>query len=472
MARHTQTIDESGIQLCLYVTCSYNHHPVECRLTWRGELQVIDNPCWDLGIFRRMGCRCEEQIQWLQAHLPAILGFAVMYRDRDIATWLRPLVKAIQSVPLQHLSGYASAAARQLATAAEGSLEQLLEQRQQVPIAEWGRWAHLLLILRVAAGEAALMPLVPIEAVHDFWKIIPPSVRDKLLEALSRFAKLRADWRKQIAYHPVEEVRTWGCGLMELWRDAVEELLPSLQDESASVRQAICTTLGEIGDRVALPHLIEATRDRDPRVREAAYLALSNIPDPHSFHVLLEAVQTDHHPCRYVAWVALGKLRDPSAVPALLEAAANADYRLGLLIEWALRELCRRVDDNHLSELTPGCNCSAHKQGKDLSSAGERIAAALVPALRSDNKHLRGIARRLLVTVGVPAVPTVRALMQDSDWRLRWVACQILGEIGSPLAISDLQDAMRDEHERVRRAAGEAVRRIRKRSAVSALQPA
>lgn len=107
-----------------------------------------------------------------------------------------------------------------------------------------------------------------------------------------------------------------------------EAALPTLtvaaDDEDGSVREAVATAYGELGDPVAVDWLLERARDDDDRlVREAAVAALGAIGDDRAVPVLLELVADGPPRVRRRAVVALTVFDDPAIEPAIRQAAAD-----------------------------------------------------------------------------------------------------------------------------------------------------
>lgn len=109
---------------------------------------------------------------------------------------------------------------------------------------------------------------------------------------------------------------------------ATNPLIPLLRHPVASRRRfdsiplAAATSLGQIGDRRAVPALITALREDDDKVVTAAVAALGNIGDQRAADPLLELLHSrrpaETHLLAAMA-TALGQLREPRAIEPLAE---------------------------------------------------------------------------------------------------------------------------------------------------------
>lgn len=76
--------------------------------------------------------------------------------------------------------------------------------------------------------------------------------------------------------------------------------------------------------------------------------------------------------------------------------------------------------------------------------------AELIITLRGKDGFRRERARKSLVKLGRPAVPTLIKLLSDKNEHMRWEACKALGSIKDPAAAGPLVDALNDRSEEIR----------------------
>lgn len=77
--------------------------------------------------------------------------------------------------------------------------------------------------------------------------------------------------------------------------------------------------------------------------------------------------------------------------------------------------------------------------------------------LRSPDKEKRAAAMRHLAGSGYNAVPSLRHLLHDTDWKVRYRAAEALGMIQAPDTVDDLIRATGDEKDHVRYMAAKAL---------------
>jgi HEAT repeat protein len=106
--------------------------------------------------------------------------------------------------------------------------------------------------------------------------------------------------------------------------DAVDGLRQLRMDEDPTVREAVATSYGEIGDASQLGWLVECVRsDEDRQVKEAAVASLGAIGDPRAIDPLLEFVRSGPPQVRRRAIAAITVFDDDRIEPALVRAAMD-----------------------------------------------------------------------------------------------------------------------------------------------------
>jgi HEAT repeat protein len=87
----------------------------------------------------------------------------------------------------------------------------------------------------------------------------------------------------------------------------------------------------------------------------------------------------------------------------------------------------------------------------------------LVNLLSSTDDKVRRKARKSLVAVGKPAVPSLSLVLQNSEvFKARWEAAKALGAIGDAKAIPSLVKALEDTESEIVWLAAEALRKFKK----------
>lgn len=80
----------------------------------------------------------------------------------------------------------------------------------------------------------------------------------------------------------------------------------------------------------------------------------------------------------------------------------------------------------------------------------EQSVNDLINSLKSDDVKEQKQAARELVDIGKPAVKPILKLLKDQEWKIRWYASEILGEIGDDESVQELIISMGDENSGVR----------------------
>jgi len=229
--------------------------------------------------------------------------------------------------------------------------------------------------------------------------------------------------------------------------DAVEPLIPLLQDKVKAVREEAAATLAAIGDS-AIPSLVNALQheewlvrlhavealgktrspqavepllavlfnDQDSAVREDAVRALGEIGDPQSVDYLLTAMREPG--LRTVAIGALGKIGDTRAVPRLMELITEAalpemtqpvgscggQWTEELVAQGAaVRALGDIGDDQAIPSLVAALEPTATRAeaASALTRFGSKVIPLLIPLLtQSQDDNLRFHVRETLTQVG------------------------------------------------------------------------
>ena len=162
----------------------------------------------------------------------------------------------------------------------------------------------------------------------------------------------------------------------ELLHEAVRSAVPALinvllNDDDDALRSEAAGTLGELGDKRAVPALINALNDDDEWIRASAVDALGELGDKSAVPALINALNDERRWVRTRVTSALGKLGDKSAVPTLINILNKDD----LLLSGA------DVLDMLLAQPTAA-------QG--LGELGDRSAVpALINALNDDDSGVR-----------------------------------------------------------------------------------
>jgi HEAT repeat protein len=192
---------------------------------------------------------------------------------------------------------------------------------------------------------------------------------------------------------------------------AVGPLVHALRDSNAAVREAAASALGKCGDALADKPLVQTLTDRSAAVRGAAALALGQIHGDDGIDSLLAILYDENEKAsvRACAAEALGELDDVRAVGALSAALCPPEPR------------------------------------RTTGAVDVRVRAAVA-----------------LGRIGTPATsePLVKALQDDSA-RVRSASVKSLGQLGGPMELAAVENALRDADRTVAKDAYAALSAVR-----------
>jgi HEAT repeat protein len=159
-----------------------------------------------------------------------------------------------------------------------------------------------------------------------------PSVRAAALGALDRLGVLDAADLATALEDPSPLVRRRACELCATRPGAGAHRLPALlADDDATVVEAACFALGELGSQAGTEGISAlaavATAHEDPLCREAAVAALGAIGDQAGLPAIL-AGTTDKPAVRRRAVLALAPFEGPEVDAALQRAASDRDWQV------------------------------------------------------------------------------------------------------------------------------------------------
>lgn len=161
-----------------------------------------------------------------------------------------------------------------------------------------------------------------------------PIVRVTALGALDRIGALEDGELSAALIDPEPAVRRRACELAATYPGG--DIAPLLGDPDASVVEMTAWSLGERGEREAVPALCQVadgvSGHRDPLCREAAVAALGAIGDEAGLPAVLAAL-TDKPAIRRRAAVALAAFEGPDVDAALHQCLDDRDWQVRQVAE-------------------------------------------------------------------------------------------------------------------------------------------
>jgi HEAT repeat protein len=266
----------------------------------------------------------------------------------------------------------------------------------------------------------------------------------------------------------------------------VRRLIEALGDTrltSVVARRAAAEALGERGDARAVLPLVEALKDRDILVRNRAEEALGKIGDESAVGPLVEILREKRSflkqlfsDSRNRATRLLRVIGDASAVEPLIEMLKYEGDFVGRALA---AELLGRIGDPRAIEpltetLTTSKGAKYALVRKNVARAlgrieDDRARKALSHALESEDMGVLTAVIEVLAERGDgSAANSLTQLLDHNYSAVRLQAAQALGEIGEEKAVEALTLAAQDKDPFVRKAAQDAIDRIRARPSAQA----
>jgi len=124
-------------------------------------------------------------------------------------------------------------------------------------------------------------------------------VWDECARALGRIGDARAiePMLKKLMKYPLETYNygprwkaTIIAAIAELRTGSAKALIAALKHKTHGVRSAVCSALGNVGDKTAVPALCEMLQDKEATVRRAAADALAKLKDERAIKPLVQAL--------------------------------------------------------------------------------------------------------------------------------------------------------------------------------------
>ncbi len=173
---------------------------------------------------------------------------------------------------------------------------------------------------------------------------------------------------------------------------------------------------------------------------------------------------------RMVAYM-LGEMKHPAAIGPLANTLGDADFHVRWKAAVALKAIGKPSTEALIAVLGGG-NIEARRCA--AWALGEIKAADAAPArcrvLGDPDHELAAKARVSLSTLGTEAIDALARELDSENVRVRYWAAEVLGELGSPLALGPLARAAKDKDPGVRRIAATSLGMIGEPKAQPALE--
>lgn len=216
------------------------------------------------------------------------------------------------------------------------------------------------------------------------------------------------------------EKSSHAAGVLSRLKDpsSVPKIIEALKSKNKDVRWFAAGTLGDIGDKRAVPHLEKMLlNDPEKGPRWAAAKALVKIPDKSSVPALIKRINDDDKYVRESCIRALGGIKDPAAIPHIITALKDKETS----IKWAAISALAQFDDPRvvpalLDTLTDKEESIRWTVSEALVKFGDepRVISALIQTLKDKDPGVRQFTVEALGTSDTEKmVPEIAALWDD-----------------------------------------------------------
>lgn len=269
----------------------------------------------------------------------------------------------------------------------------------------------------------------------------------------------------------------------------------ALRDPEPGIRGQAALTIGILNGRPAVRNLVAALQDPEPDVRGAAATAIGKVGTEQDGAALIPMLSDEASGPRNRALKAIGVLRVRAAAPVLRQLfEANRRRDIGLRALGSLSRLGDPAQADLFRELV--LDSDVERRRLAIEGLGRTGDTALLPALKKDyqrekNDELKlsyafaitllgdrafldsvvlGLASRVharrcrgfLLEMGRPVLPELYPYLNDPEEDVRAELCDILAELGDPMAIPILEPLIGDPSRKVADRANRAVERLKR----------
>lgn len=256
----------------------------------------------------------------------------------------------------------------------------------------------------------------------------------------------------------------------------LQDLLPRLTDEDATVRRLALIELAEYEDEAHAPWLAWALQDPDADVRADVAARLAYWEQPVAIEALIRALRDDSTAVRDAAAYSLAELKQADSGRLLLPALDTAEgFELASLLH-AIKEL--RLPESLAAALRATASTDTAVRLAAVGVLGWLKDATALPVLTrlaaddADAEVRRAAVGALGLGQGADAQVAHAALLRaltDTVWRVREEAANTLGKLKLPGTTGPLITALEDSYWQVRQLAARALGRLKDAQAVHAL---
>lgn len=313
-------------------------------------------------------------------------------------------------------------------------------------------------------------PLVRRRAIKNISPIPGPESDSLLLTALSdsdaavreagalALGKRGNEAAIPILLQLVDKTNPSGRVISRLTTMGVKESLPAivklLSASRIGTRRTAASCLGGLGDPDALEYLLPGLNDNNYLMRKTTAYALWQLHDTRAVPPLIDALDDDSAIVKKLAAYSLGKLGDPEAIESLEELLEDTTDSNHLYAALALAELGVSVDTRIFTDHLDANDFFYRGTAiEGLEASGDPVAAlAIIPMLKDRTSWVRTIAAEALATLNLPESreALIESLNTNDFPEKAYVAAALwnLGDESGPELLNELMESPYPENRR------------------------
>jgi HEAT repeat protein len=252
--------------------------------------------------------------------------------------------------------------------------------------------------------------------------------------------------RQLFAAKDVEDIRTLAERLGAIGdNDAIEAVIPLLQDPRSGVPEAIAMALGMIATDHAVDVLIKTASDPRAELRIAAVDALAVTKNRRAESTLIEIAQRSGDAAQDSAISALGEIGSDKAIELLVEIAGHPTDTGTSALSTLGRMESRKAKDAVIA-LVDSPNLSVAAAAiSELDDIDAAMIEKLTAIVASGESDLVTSAVRAIARAGEPGLPALRVIALEGPLETRMTAIGELSAIDSPVALATLRTILENE---------------------------
>ncbi len=335
--------------------------------------------------------------------------------------------------------------------------------------------------------DAAMRSLIAVGGEVTAYMVLPllregTYLRNTALIILTRLGAVTVPFLTVLLEDKDPDIRKFAVDLMCDIKEGVEyeRLLPMFKDENANVRAAAAKAAGELGCEGAIPSLEEALRDEE-WVCFYALQSLGELEATEAAPFIVELLKSPSEVVRFSAIETLGKIGTPEVSETLMSYlfSASDDERSAIvksIVQIGITPAMVGLTEHLIRMLKEGDweDKFIALRGVEVLNAKSAvpllvdIVGVLDPAMPDTEERHSAVSRTLL---SIDSETELLKLLASPEMKYRGkaFAIEILGDLGSKLAVPMLMDSLSATSRDLRRASAEALGDIGEPSSVGPL---